>query len=120
MQDFIDGRSHPRPDVVKEIEVIDGDFVFPLAEARDRANVEMLKQMELEKLQDEILPTKPVATQSVATQTSESPPAVEPEAIKAGYHMCGGRPTRNYKGSTRPPYIWPEYWRKTALELSPS
>ena len=111
LRDLVDGRSHPRPDVVKEIEVIDGDFAFPLAEARDQANAEMLKQVELDKLQDEILPSKSIPTRSVSTQTSELPPAVEPGAVKAGYHMSAGRPTRNYKGSTRPPDMWPELWR---------
>ena len=105
-------RLHPVR--VKEL-VVPEDLEFPLRAVRDKAQQERLLRPHLAE-DDASPPPKEVETSDVGTQTlTEAPLADGPNANQAtlpkGYIDVAGRPTRRYKGTTRPPDIWPEIWQ---------
>ena len=125
LSDFEKDNDRVFPVRVKEIYPA-GEAEFPMKAVKDRALLERLKPH----LGDEepgqcTAPTARNVTVDATTQTAElaslepsagEPPTVEPlshatESLPPGYVDVAGRPTRRYKGTTRPPHIWPEVWQ---------
>ena len=56
-----------------------------------------------------------VHTQTLPEITGSGEPSGQ-ATMPPGYTVVNGRTTRRYKGSTRPPKIWPEMWQMMSMK----